>query len=543
MSDWHLASVWEAIAERIPEAPAVVQGTRRVSWGAFDRRADGIAHFLLQAGVDRQATVAQYLFNCPEYLESLFGAFKASLVPVNTNYRYVDDELVYLWDNADVVAVVFHGTFSDRIAGLRHLVPSVRTWLWVDDHTGDCPGWAVPYEEAAACATTRTRPPWGRSGDDLYLLYTGGTTGLPKGVMWRVDDLFSTFNATTPGQRYPQDGGVDDVRSLVTASGPAGLPVAPLMHGAGSFTAFSLLGGAGTVVLLSGRSFDPVELLDTVEREQVSVISLIGDVFARPVLRALEAQPDRWNLSSLTAIVSSGVMWTEDNKRGLLRHLPGVELIDAFAASETPGMGVSVSSGASPPATARFDLGPDARVLDDDGAEVAPGSGIAGRVAVTGRIPLGYYKDPEKTAATFPVIDGRRYSLGGDYALVEADGTLRLLGRGSMCINTGGEKVFPEEVEEALKRHPTVADAAVFGVPDERWGEAVVAVVEPNPSCAVDEGTLIAHVRTKLAAYKAPRRVLAIAALGRAANGKVDYTSLRDHAVVLLAEKRPAGAG
>lgn len=543
MSEWHLASAWEAVADAIPDAPAIVQGARRVTWAEFDRRADGVAGALLGAGAARQDKVAQYLFNGPEYLESLFGALKAALVPVNTNYRYVDDELVYLWDNADVVAVVFHGTFAGRIAGVRHRVPSVRTWLWVDDGSGPCPGWAIPYEDAAGSPPARMQPSWGRSGDDLYLLYTGGTTGRPKGVMWRVDDLFSTFNATTPGHRYPPDGGPDDVRSLVTAPGPAGLPVAPLMHGAGAFTAFGLLGGAGTVVLLRGRSFDPVELLDTVERERVSMVSLVGDAFARPLLRALDAEPGRWELSSLTAIVSSGVMWSEENKRGLLRHLPDVELIDAFAASETPGMGVAISSAGEPPATARFVLGPDARVLDDRGADVPPGSGVAGRVAVTGRIPVGYYKDPERTATTFPVIDGRRYSIGGDYALVEADGSLRLLGRGSLCINTGGEKVFPEEVEEALKSHPAVADAAVFGVPDEQWGETIVAVVETGAAPAASEAALIAHVRTRLAAYKAPRRVVAVANLGRAANGKVDYASLRDYATGRRAESQPAGAG
>src|SRR5438067_1921881 len=408
MSDngWNFADVWETITDVQPDKPVTVHGDRRSTWAEFDRRADGVARTLLDAGVERQDKVAQYLYNCPEYLESVYASMKAGLVPVNTNYRYGNDELVYLWDNADAVAVMFHGAFTERIESVRHRVPSARLWLWVDDGSGPCPDWAQPYEDAAKAGKERVAPPWGRSGDDLYMLYTGGTTGMPKGVMWRQDDLYVAF--------------------------------------------------------------------------------------------------------------SEAVM------QGLLGHHPGMRLVDAFSSSEALGMGQSISTAGGAAKTAKFALGDRARVITDDGRDVQPGSGDVGRVAVRGRCPVGYYKDAEKSARTFPVIDGQRYSVPGDYATVEADGTLRLLGRGSVCINTGGEKVYPEEVEEVLKEHPAIRDAVVVGVPDDRFGEVICAWVEPVDGLAVEEGEVIAYVKGRLAGYKAPRRVLSTPTIGRSPAGQVD---------------------
>ena len=535
MPGWNFADVWEVVAERLPDAPALVDRRGVRTWAEVDRRADGIDRTLLDLGVERQAKVAQYLYNSPEYLETVYASFKAGLAPVNTNYRYADDELLYLWDNADAVAVVFHGTFAERIETLRHKLPKVRGWLWVDDGTEPCPEWAVPYEDAAARGKEgRAEPPWGRDGDDLYLLYTGGTTGMPKGVMWRQDDLFCLLNASNLVHRYPEDGGLDDVRAMVEKPGLVGLPAAPLMHGTGAMIAFGVLNAGGAVATLQGRTFDPVELLDTVHDHRVNVIALVGDAFAKPILRALDAEADRWDVSSLLAIISSGVMWSEETKQGLLRHQPGMLLIDIFSSSEALGLGRSVSSGSGTTKTARFTLGEHARVITDDGREVEPGSGEVGRVAVRGRTPIGYYKDPEKSAATFPVIDGVRYSVPGDYATVDEDGTLRLLGRGSVCINTGGEKVYPEEVEEVLKAHPTVHDAVCVGVPDDTWGEAITALVEPQPGEIVDEVALVAHVKEHLASFKAPKRVLTVETIGRAPNGKVDYKRLKAEAATRL---------
>src|SRR5581483_3518694 len=370
--------------------------------------------------------------------------------------------------------------FRERCERVRDRVERVRTWLWVDDGSGPCPSWAIPYEEAAASAPSRTVPPHGRDGDDLLLLYTGGTTGMPKGVMWRQDDLFCTLNPPS-GTDYGPEADLDKVREMLTQPGRTLMPAAPLMHGTGMFSALSVMTNGGCVVTLENRSFDPNELLETVEREHVNAIAWVGDAFAKPVLRALDDQPGKWDISSLVLLVSSGVMWSEETKQGLLGHHSGMLLSDGFSSSEALGMGASITAAGAPTKTAKFAPGPNARVITDEGRDVVPGSGEIGRVAVKGRQPVGYYKDPDKSAATFLVIDGDRYSVPGDYAMVEADGTLTLLGRGSVCINTGGEKVFPEEVEEVLKLHPSIRDAVAVGIPDEKYGEAITAVVEPVP--------------------------------------------------------------
>jgi fatty-acyl-CoA synthase len=523
MSDWNFADAWEMVADLLPDAAAQVHGQQRLSWRDFDRRANGVARALIDAKVKAQDKVAQYLYNGPEYLESTFACLKAGLVPVNTNYRYTEDELVYLWDNADVVAVVFHGCFSERIEPLRRRVPRVASWLWVDDGSGPCPEWAMRYEEAACSSAERVMAPWGRSGDDLYLLYTGGTTGMPKGVMWRQDDLFLRLNAGNL-IKVPEDGGLEGLRKTVLGPGPVLLPAPPLMHGTGAFTAMGTLVIGGCVVTLTDRHFDPVELLETVDRENVNVLAIVGDAFAKPILAALDANPGRFSLSTLLGIISSGVMWSEETKRGLLRHHPTMMLIDAFSSSEAVGMGTSISTGSSAEHTAHFSLGPEVRVIDPETNEdVLPGSGHKGVLALGGRNPLGYYKDPDKTAATFREIEGVRYSIPGDYATVENDGSIQLLGRGSVVINTGGEKVFPEEVEEALKLHPAVRDAVAVGVPDERFGEKVTAAVELHPSAQATEAELIDHVRGRLAAYKVPRHIRFVDSIGRSPAGKVDY--------------------
>jgi acyl-CoA synthetase (AMP-forming)/AMP-acid ligase II len=526
---WNFADVWEAVADRFGDEPALLHGDEERTWSQFDRRADGLAATLLDAGLDRQAAVAQYQRNGPAYLETLFATFKASLVPVNTNYRYGADELVQLWGDAEAAAVVFDADFAALCDQVRPRVPHVRRWICVGERHA-CPGWAEPYDDAAEAAPDRVVPPGGRSGDDLFLLYTGGTTGLPKGVMWRQDDLFAMLEGVN-GRRLADEA---DARAYVGAldrPGPRVLPAAPLMHGTAAWFSMPALNRAGSVVTLTAPSFDPVELLDAVTRLGVKGISIVGDAFARPLLRHLDTAPDRWDLSSLRVIGSSGAMLSRESKERLLVHAPRAKVVDSLGSSESGMSARSVAGGDGVAGTARFELGPGARVVDDEGHDVTPGSGVRGRVAIAGRIPLGYRNDPAKTAETFVEIDGRRHVVPGDWAMVEADGTVLLLGRGSVCINTGGEKVFPEEVEEVLKTWPGVHDAAVVGVPDERFGEAVVALVEPEPDHAPDEADLIGHVKAHLAGYKAPKRVLAVDSLGRAVNGKLDYTALRARAV------------
>jgi len=430
---------------------------------------------------------------------------------------------------------VFQGELADRAAAVRDRVPKVRLWLWVDDGTGPCPEWATPYEEAATSATERTVAPWGRSPDDLYMLYTGGTTGMPKGVMWRQDDIFALLNSAAPN-KLPEDATLDDVRELFRTNGPSftAIPACPLMHGTGALISFGMLLGAGCVVLLESPSFDAEELFEAVQREKANVLVIVGDVFCKPMVRTLDANEGRWDLSSIGMVYSSGVMWSEQVKQSLLAHHPGMLLVDALGSSEAIGMGTSLSAGDSAAGTASFSLGPSAVVIGDGNRLVEPGSGEIGRVGIRGRVPVGYYKDPEKSAATFPEIDGVRYSIPGDFATIDADGGIQLLGRGSACINTGGEKVFPEEVEEALKTHPSVRDAVAVGVPDDRFGEAVTALVELEPGADLDEAGIVAHVKESIAGYKAPKRVLQIPTIGRAANGKVDYKRLKGEAVAAL---------
>ncbi len=529
---WNFADLWETIATGIPDALCQQQGARQVSWSEFNRRANGVARHLVDSdGSAEQDKVAQYLYNCPEYLESVFAAFKAGMAVVNTNYRYAADELVYLWENGDVTTVVFHGTFTDQIEAVRARVPRITTWLWVDDGVGPCPDWATPYEELASVGSDKNvSAPWGRSGDHLMLIYTGGTTGMPKGVMWRQDDVFGVLDANNK-QRMPPEQDLDAAAERITKAGPRNLPSAPLMHGTGFFNALSNLMIGGSITTMEGRSFDPIEFLDTVETFDLNSTSIVGDAFAKPILRALDAEPDRWDISSLRVIVSSGVMWSKETKDGLLRHNARLILVDALGSSEAIGMATNTTTAGATGETAKFVLGPNTRVVTDatetePSRDVTPGSGELGRVALRGRTPIGYYKDEAKSALTFVVIDGERYSIPGDYASVELDGTVSLKGRGSQCINTGGEKVYPEEVEECLKLHSSVRDAAVIGLPDEKWGEAINALVELHPGEALDSEALRNHVKAHLAAYKAPKAIIEIESVGRAANGKLDYKAL-----------------
>jgi len=540
-SQANFAEAWESIADQIPDAPAQRHDGVMWTWREFDQRADAVAAFLLGRGVVEQDKVAQYLYNSPHYLESVFASFKAGLAVVNTNYRYTADELTYLWANADVVAVVFHGVFVEHCVAVRERLPLITTWLWVDDGSGPCPDWATSYEEVVSASQPgRTIPPWGRSSDHLLLCYTGGTTGMPKGVMWRQEDLLYTLDAASRKRRSPEDLAASELSDssapVIDKPGPLNLPAAPLMHGTGMFNAMSALVNGGSIVTLPGRHFDPVELLDTIEHERVKSTTIVGDAFAKPILRALDAEPDRWDISSLRVMLSSGVIWSKETKDGLLRHNPRLIMVDALGSSEAIGMGSSTTTADGAAESASFELSPNARVITEDGRDVVWGSGERGLVAMGGPMPLGYYKDEEKSAATFRVIDGKRYSIPGDYATIDADGTVRFLGRGSQCINTGGEKVYPEEVEEALKLHPTVSDAAVVGLPDERFGEAVTALVELTPGSAVDGVALIAHVKERLAAYKAPKHVVTVASVNRAPNGKLDYKTLKQVALAATAD-------
>lgn len=520
------ADAWDAVADSCPAEPCQIQGNRILSWGAVSSRANALARYLLSAGAQRQDKVAQYLYNCPEYMESVWACFKAGLVPVNTNYRYREQELVYLWTNADIVAVVFHGCFTETIERIRSKLPKVKTWLHVDDECETCPSWAQSYDATVrAEVAEHVHAPWGRSVDDIYMLYTGGTTGLPKGVMWRQSDVYQYLLETQvllnpEGGRPPR---------------PVLLPASPLMHGTGLVSSFRAMMNGGAIVTLLSRRLDVEELLDTIETRRITTLVIVGDAFGRPMLHALEENPSRWNIASIKTISSSGVMWSVETKQALLRHNQQMSLFDSLGSAEAMGIASSLTTAADALPTGKFLASKCASVISSDGRILGPGSGEVGLLAVRGCLPVGYYKDEQKTAATFRIINGERWSVPGDFGLVEQDGTLRFFGRGSLCINTGGEKVFPEEVEEVLKAHPTVRDAIVVGLPDTRFGESIHAAVEREPGSEIDPATLIAHVKSVLAGYKAPRSVIDVGSLGRAANGKADYQRWKNYLATAVA--------
>jgi 3-oxocholest-4-en-26-oate---CoA ligase len=534
--DWNFGTIFESVADAIPEHTALVQDGRRRAWREFDERAARLAAALRDVGLGPDSKVAFYLYNCNEYLEALFACFKLRAVPANVNYRYTADELAYLLDNSDAEALVFHGSLGARVDAVRDPRLRVRAAVQVDDGSPLVEG-ALRYEDLVAAHDPMERIE--RSGDDLVFLYTGGTTGMPKAVVWRHEDLFAALAPLAYsffGLDMPEDAKDAGSRALkVHESGlvPVHLPASPLMHGTGQFSTLQALFLGGTIVTLESRHFDPHELWRVVQRERVSQIAIVGDAFAKPMLRALEeadARGEPYDLSSLVLVISSGVMWSESVKRELIERHP-VIAYDSLGSSEGVGFANAITTTDSEGETAKFSVGPNTKVFTDDGREVKPGSGEVGYLAVGGNIPLGYYKDPVKTADTFREVDGRRYSIPGDYATVEADGTITLLGRGSVSINSGGEKIFPEEVEEAVKQHPAVTDAVVVGVPDERFGEAVAAVVALAPGRNADEDEISEAVeRSGLARFKRPRHVVVVDAVPRGPNGKADYAWARERA-------------
>jgi acyl-CoA synthetase (AMP-forming)/AMP-acid ligase II len=518
----HHATLWEAIADAIGDADAVVQGDVRRSWRDLDDRAARLAQAMLDAGLGPGSKVGLLLYNSPEFIEGYFAALKIRAVPFNVNYRYVEAELAYLLDDADAEALIVHASLRGALGAAAADVGLV---LEVDDEGGPS-----TYEDAIAAHPPAERIE--RSPDDITMIYTGGTTGMPKGVMAPIGEVVENLLATIPPllSEAPCATGEDAVALAVEAH-EAGSPFVciaapPLMHNtAMGMAALPTLAFGGCLALLNGRRFDVDELWDVAERERAMSIIVVGDAFTRPMLRALDDASRERDLSAVRMMASAGAMFSTEVKEGLLGHIPGMAVLDLIAASEgSMGMSISVAGAVAP--TGTFTPGPGVVVLDEDDRRIEPGSDQAGIVALPGGA-AGYFKDEAKTAKTFKVIDGVRYTLPGDWATVAADGTLTLLGRGSQCINTAGEKVFPEEVEEVLKTHPAVRDAVAVGVPDDKFGEAITAVVELVPGASFDEGDIVVHVKDKLAAYKAPKRVLAIDTIGRAPNGKVDYKRLK----------------
>jgi len=538
--DFNLAEVVRAVAHAVPTREALVHDEHRLTYAGFMARVDRLASALASRGFGHhtersqlsnwqsgQDHLALYLHNCPEYIEGMVGSYAARVAPFNVNYRYVADELRYLLADSQARIIVFHSSFASTLDEIRSDLPELKLLLQVDDKSGtpllDGAEW---YEEflASAPMTPIDTP----SPDDLYILYTGGTTGMPKGVLWRQGDIYP---AALGGRKISTGTEYDSVEAIVDNALEGGmrvLPSAPFMHGAAHWMAMNALGNGNTIVLPHTPStFDPLDFCDTIEREKVNIAQIVGDAFGRPLLDELNRAPH--DLSSLVLLISGGAALTAPVKAELLERLPSMAIMDGLGSSETGQQASQVISAGAPVSTGTFKPGTGMAIVSESlDRRLDPGHEDLGWLAQFGRVPLGYLGDAEKTGRTFPTIDGIRYSVPGDRARITADGTLELHGRDSVTINSGGEKIFAEEVEAALSHHPAVYDVVVTGRPSERWGNEVVAIVQLRGGTHATTEELVAICEGRIARYKFPKAVIVVDKIERSPAGKADYRWARN---------------
>ncbi len=532
----NLADLFEHAVDAFGERTAVACGDQVLTYRELEERTNRLAHHLAGAGVTAGGHVGLYSGNSIEALETLLACCKLRAAAININYRYAENELRYMFADSDLDALVHQRQFGPQVASVRSAAPGLRAEVVIEDGSGGDEAAGVEYEAAlAAAAPERDFPP--RSGDDVYIIYTGGTTGYPKGVMWRHEDIWRTLGGGidfVTGEELPDEW----APSLRGQAGPGlvKLCAAPLIHGNAQVAALAGLFSGETVVLLP--KFDAGEIWRAVERHRVNVLVIIGDAMARPLIDALSK--GSYDISSLVAFSSSAALFSPAVKDACVAALPNVFITEAIGSTETGFAGLSaVAAGAEQRGGPTVTPGPDVLVIDDLNRPV--GKGEVGRLARGGYVPIGYYKDPVKTAQMLVEVDGKRYAVPGDWARVEEDGSLTLLGRGNTCVNTGGEKVYPEEVEAALKSHPEVFDALVIGLPDDRLGQSVGALVQPLPGAEIDFAGLEAHLRTQIAGYKVPRSTWVVEEIGRTVSGKADYGWARRHTSSQSAAHRAGG--
>ncbi|WP_105968057.1 acyl-CoA synthetase [Streptomyces geranii] len=534
--EYNLADLFESVVDVVPDRAALKYldhpGTgaeRPLTYAELDAAANRIAHHLIDSGIRPGEHVGLHLYNGIEYLQTVLGCLKARIVPVNVNYRYVEEELVYLYRDADLVALVFDAEFTERVAAARPRATALRHLIRVGEPAPDAPELDAVDFTAAEAAGSPGRGFPERSGDDQFIIYTGGTTGMPKGVMWRQEDLF--FSGLGGGA--PTGEPVKSPQELAerVAAGGDGItffPTPPLMHGTSTLTAFIAFNFGQRVVI--HRKFVPEEVLRTIEREKVTSVSLVGDAMLRPLIDALNGPMKGTDCSSMFSVSSSGAIMSETVRAQFQALVPNVMLLNNFGSSES-GFNGTATEDSGPERGFRIRVNARTQVVDPATHEPVP-PGEVGRIAQRGHVPLGYYNDPRKTAETFYEKDGERWALLGDMATVDEEGVVVVLGRGSQCINTGGEKVYPEEVEQALKSHPDVYDALVAGVPDVTWGNHVAAVVQLREGATRPSLTDVQlHCRTHLAGYKIPRQLVIAEAIQRSPSGKADYRWAREVAV------------
>jgi fatty-acyl-CoA synthase len=539
--DFNLADVTDAIAATVPDREAIVFRDRRLTYGQLRERTNRLANVLLGRGATVSAErstlrgwesgqdhLALYLHNGNEYLEGMLGGYKARMAPFNVNYRYVEEELIYLLNDAGATAIVFHSAFAPRLAAIRDQVPALHTLLQVPDESGhDLLDGASWYEDALATGDAND-PDVARSPDDLYILYTGGTTGMPKGVLWRQADIFPAALGGRQLGTATEWTSIEQITDNARNGGAKLMPAAPFMHGAAHWMAFNAFTGGNTVVLPHNvESLDPEDVWSTVEREGVNILLIVGDAFGRPLLDELARHT--YDLSSMLMLVSGGAALSAGVKKQFLTALPSMGIMDGLGASETGQQAAQISGAGTEASTGTFTPGPGMCIVSEDLTRVlGPDDTELGWLAQQGRVPLGYLGDQAKTEKTFPVIDGVRYSVPGDRARITAAGLLELHGRDSVTINSGGEKIFAEEVEAALAHHPAVYDVVVAGRPSERWGNEVVAIVQLREGEAATAAELIAECEKHIARYKLPKDVRFVPKIERSPAGKADYRWARE---------------
>ncbi|MFL0579887.1 acyl-CoA synthetase [Dietzia sp. 179-F 9C3 NHS] len=522
--DMNEADVFEAVADAVPDNRAVTIDGVTYSYREFDEVANRMGHLLQANGVEPGNHVALFMRNIIEHLASMVGLMKIRGVGINVNFRYTEDELAYLFADSDAVATVVEAEYADKVAAILPRCPELKTVLCVgpatEALTSACAerGVTLVDVDAELPEQSSERDFGPRSGDDTWVVYTGGTTGFPKGVVWRMADYY--YACLSGGNPYGDP--YNSPEEVAANSGNGAffnvMVSAPLMHGAGTFTLFTFFNLGGHIIMQ--RDFDPVAILKTIEEYKAGMLVFVGDGMGVPIIDAMAENWDQIDVTSLFAVSSGGGIWSKASRDKLRSLLPDVIVRDNFGASESGNDGELLMSGEG---EVRLPAGPKVMVVDDDHNPIAPGSDEVGFLVRRGHIPLGYYGDEEKTARTFPIIDGERVSVLGDMARVDEDGSIVFLGRGSGCINTGGEKVFPEEVEQALKSHPAVLDALVAGMPDPRFGQAVAAVVSLREGESASEEEIQEFVRGKLANYKVPKRVVEVDQVKRSPAGKADY--------------------
>jgi acyl-CoA synthetase (AMP-forming)/AMP-acid ligase II len=525
---FNLADMFERVADAVPDREVIVSPARRLTFAQLDERSNRLANALADLGIGRGDHIGLQLLNGCEYVEGMLAAFKLSAVPVNVNFRYVEGELRHLYDDADLVAVIHHQTFSPRVAAVAPEASTVQHLVVVaDDSRAEIAPGAIDYEAALAGAADARPDATPRTGDDHYIAYTGGTTGLPKGVVWRQEDIF--FAAMGGGDIFQSGNFIaapEEIVERIPETGGTILTTPPLMHVSAQWGVFHSLFGGGRIVFPPQGRFDPDAIWRLVADEGVNILTIVGDAMARPLADAFAAARDAgtpYDGSSLIVIGSGGAVLSTQAKARLTELLPALMVVDGFGSSETGIVGSKLHVTGDTTTAPTFTVNAQTQVLDETGKPVVPGSGQVGRLARKGHVPLGYYKDEVKTRATFLEVDGERWVLPGDNATVAEDGTVVLLGRGSTSINTGGEKVYPEEVETVLMTSKDIADVIVVGVPDERWGERVVAVVAAAEGAAPTLEALQEHARGSLAGYKVPREMVVVDTVERTPAGKPDY--------------------